>query len=208
VTLDAFRAYYRQAAQPWERLALTRARVVYARGDFRQTVASALREALTGPADPAELAREAVAMRRRRECSRAVGGLADVEFLVQYLQLTHAPARPEVLRPNVWEALDALRDAGALDVRAHADLAAAYDFFRTVEGRLRIAHNRSGVAVPEDPAALARLARRLGYKSDDPRALADAFRADASRHAARARELFLQHVGGPANVTPCENGVP
>ena len=81
---------------------------------------------------------------------------------------------------------------------AHADLVEAYDFLRTVESRLRIVHNRSGVDLPDDPDELARLARRLNYDEADPAAAVAAFRADAARHADRAAQIFHQVVGQAA----------
>ena len=201
-TLDAFLAYYRGRAHPWERLALTRARVIHATGDFGRAVSAALREVLALPVDPAALAREALTMRRKLEGSRGstdlkrgVGGMVDIEFLTQYLQLVHAPS-PGVLRPNTWEALDALRRTGRIAPAAHADLIAAYDFLRTVESRLRIVHNRSAADLPETPEELHRLALRLGYDNPDPAAAITAFRADSARHTTRTRALFRQLVGG------------
>ncbi len=153
------------------------------------------------PVEPATLAREVVAMRRRLEESRGPhdlkrgsGGLADIEFLVQYLQLLHGD-EAAVARTNLWEALDALTAAGHLDPDAHRDLAEAYDFIRTVEGRLRIVHNRAAVDWPESLEDLARLARRLNYDPPAPPDAAAAIRADALRATARTRELFERYVG-------------
>ena len=208
VTLAAFRDYFQGPAQPWERLALTRARVLFGTGGFRREVTDAIHAILAAPADPAAMAREVLAMRRRLEeapgknqLKRGVGGLVDIEFLVQYLVLVHAAEFPDVVRPNLWDALDALRRAGLLDRAAHAELREAYDFHRTVESRLRLVHNRSGVDLPEAPGELARLARRLNYEQSDPAASAAAFRADADRHAARARAYFEQIVGRPAQAS-------
>ena len=193
--------YFQGPAQVWERLALTRARVIHARGGFGRQVQAALRSGLQVPVDPAILAREVVAMRRRLEESKGphdlksgFGGLADIEFLVQYLQLRHAD-RPEVARTNLWEALDALHDAGLLAADAHHDLKEAYDFVRTVEGRLRIVHNRAAVDWPGRPDELARLARRLNYDPPETPDAVAAFRADAARLASRTRELFEEYVG-------------
>ena len=201
IPLDALAEYFQDSAQVWERLALTRARVIHSRGGFGRQVEAAIQSALAVPLDPATLAREVVAMRRKLEESRGphdlkrgFGGLADIEFLVQYLQLRHAD-RPEVARTNLWEALDALLEAGHLSLEAHHDLREAYDFVRTVEGRLRIVHNRAVVDWPGRPDEMARLARRLNY---DPPASPDAvaaFQADAARHARRTRALFEQYVG-------------
>ncbi|MGE5754848.1 MAG: bifunctional [glutamate--ammonia ligase]-adenylyl-L-tyrosine phosphorylase/[glutamate--ammonia-ligase] adenylyltransferase [Planctomycetaceae bacterium] len=205
VTLDAFRDYFQGSAQPWERLALTRARVIFATGGFRREVTDTIHEILATPVDPSALAREVIAMRRRMEeaparghLRRGFGALVEIEFLVQYLLLVHARSDPDVVRPNLWDALDALRRSGMLGRDDHADLRAAYGFLRTVESRLRLVHNRGGVDLPDDPNELVRLARRLNYDQDDPEACADAFRRDAARHAARTRALFRQIVGRPA----------
>ncbi len=202
VTLDSFRDYFRASAQPWERLALTRARVIFSSGGFAREVTDAIHEVLSTPLDPAALAREVVAMRRKLEDGRArgdlkrgAGGQTDIEFLVQYLQLVHAANLPDVARPNIWDALDALRRAGLITTEAHADLREAYDFLRTVESRLRLVHNRSVHDLPESPEELARLARRLNYGRSDPVDSTLAFSADADRHAVRTRALFQSIVG-------------
>jgi [glutamine synthetase] adenylyltransferase / [glutamine synthetase]-adenylyl-L-tyrosine phosphorylase len=199
--LDSLVEYFRGPAQVWERLALTRARVIHARGSFGRQVEAALRSALLVPIDPATLAREVVAMRRKLEESRGpndlkrgFGGLADIEFLVQYLQLRHAD-RPEVARTNLWEALDALLAARLLAPDAHRDLKEAYDFVRTVEGRLRIVHNRAVVDWPGRLDEMTRLARRLNYDPPEPPEAVAAFRADAARLASRTRALFEEYVG-------------
>jgi glutamate-ammonia-ligase adenylyltransferase len=204
-TLDAFRDYFRGPAQAWERLALTRARVVFATGGFGRAVNDSIRDALCTPVEPGTFAREVLAMRRRLEenqarsgLKRGTGGLNDIEFLVQYLQVVHSCAIPEILRPNLWDALDALRRTGLLGSEAYTELREAYDFWRTVESRLRIVHNRAGGDLPDNPDEHARLARRLNYQPSDPASSASAFRADAARHATRCRALFHQVVGQPA----------
>jgi glutamate-ammonia-ligase adenylyltransferase len=209
VTLDAFLDYFRTAAQPWERLALARARVIHSTGGYGKAVTDAVHELLAMPVNRDVFAREVVAMRRRlegarsrKELKRGFGGIADIEFLVQFLQIAHAAEHPQILRPNLWDALDALRQASLLSDDAHADLRAAYDFLRTVESRLRIVHNRPVVDLPDDPEELVRLARRLNYETSQTSASADAFRSDFARHAARTRALFRQVLGPAAADLP------
>jgi glutamate-ammonia-ligase adenylyltransferase len=208
VTLDAFRDYFQTGAQTWERLAITRARVLYSNGGFGRTVTDTVRTLIARPVDAVPLAREVVAMRRKLEktharthLKRGYGGLADIEFLVHYLQLVHAAEFPDVVRPNLWDALAALRRVNLLDAEVHADLVEAYGFLRTVESRLRIVHNRSGADLPDDIDELVRLARRLSYEKADAAATIAAFRADAARHAERTRALFQQVVGQAAGET-------
>jgi glutamate-ammonia-ligase adenylyltransferase len=157
-------------AQLWERQALTRARVVHGEPDFAEQVMEAVAEGAYGlPWQPA-WADEIAAMREKLEASRPArdlkrgpGGLADVEFLVQLLQLAHGRDRPRLRVPNTWQALAALRDEGLLDAGEHQALGAGYDFLLRVQSRLRIVHNRTLDAVPESPGDVEKLARRLGF---------------------------------------------
>lgn len=209
VSLETFREYVRNEAQPWERLALTRSRVVFSTGGFGKVVTETIREALSRLTDPAVLAREVLAMRKKLEegpdrnhLKHGYGGIADIEFLIQFLLLIHAAEHPEILRPNVWDALEALRRGGLITTEAHADLREAYDFWRTVESRLRIVHNRTGTDMPEELEELGRLARRLNYdEKDGSYPGSDAFRADAARLAHRTRALFQQVVGVAAGAS-------
>ncbi len=206
VSLDVFRDYFRGPAQNWERLALTRARAVFSTGGFGRTVNEVIREVLADPgAAIATWPGKSWRMRRkleetyaRNDLKRGYGGLADIEFLVHYLQLAQACQFPDVLRPNLWDALDALRRAGLLAAEDHTELRDAYDFWRTVESRLRIVHNRSGADLPDNADELSRLARRLNYGNADATASASSFRADAARHATRTRALFQRIVSEEA----------
>ncbi len=211
-TLGAWQTYYRESAQVWERLVLTRARVIFSTGGFGRVVNETVRQILAATQiDPGALAREVLSMRRRLEeghlrsvLKRGYGGMADIEFLIHYLQLANASEYPDVLRPNLWDALDALRRAGLIAEDVRNDLRDAYDFWRTVESRLRIVHNRSGADLPDNPNELIRLARRLHYSEEKQKTSAEAFRNDSTRHAERTRALFLQIVGGPASA-PAES---
>ena len=183
VTLANFQQYFDESAHSWERLALTRARVIFATGGFGRHVSEAIQGILCRPVHQASLVPELLAVRRRLEESRrhndmrrGIGGLADLEFVVQYLMLTHAAKQPDLLRPNLWEALDALQRAAILPAAVHADLREAYDFLRTVEGRLRLTHNRAIAEMPDNPAELLGLApaqlsrsRRPGNRRRPPR---------------------------------------
>jgi [glutamine synthetase] adenylyltransferase / [glutamine synthetase]-adenylyl-L-tyrosine phosphorylase len=206
-TLESFVRYYETSAQSWERLALTRGRVIFATGGFGRHVGDALRGILTAPLDPAQLGPEVAAMRRRLEDSRSrndlrrgIGGLADVEFVVQYLMLVNAARRPDVLRTNLWDALEALLKADVLSADHHAELRDIYNFLRSVEARLRLIHDRAGTELPEDPDDLTRLARRLNYDAADPALAVSTFLLDSARYTTRARAIFQQLV--PAEDKP------
>ena len=204
VTLDAFRDYYHGPAKLWERLALTRARSIFSTGGFGKIVEETIHGLLTQKVDRQRLSTEVVKMRRKVEESHSrndfkhgYGGIADIEFLVHFLQLAHAHVIPDLLCPNLWDALDSLRRADLITSETDNDLREAYEFWRTVESRLRLVHNRSAEELPESESEFAQLALRLNYADSevaDPKSSAIAFRADASRHAERTRTLFEQIV--------------
>ena len=205
-TLGALEEYYRQAGQTWERMSLTRARVIFATDGFGERATESVRSILSAPVDRAVLAADVLAMRRkveagrpRRDLKRGAGGLADVEFIVQYLQLRHASDHADLLLPNIWDALTALRGHGIIGDSVHDDLRDAYEFLRTVEGRLRLIHNRSVSELPEERGELDRLARRLSDDGVEPARAVDSFLAEAEAKTRRTREIFLEIVGGGAS---------
>ncbi len=202
VPLDAFAGYFQSSAQVWERLALTRARVIHGAGEFGYEVTEAIRAALGTQVDPALTRREVLAMRRRLEDAappgdlrRGPGGIADVEFLVQTLALGQADGVPLVVRPNLWDAIEHLKRSALISREAAADLRASYDFLRTVESRLRIVHNRTASQWPDDPDELARLARRSGFAEGTDADVVAALRSEAAGHAERTRGWFESLIG-------------
>ena len=89
------------------------------------------------------------------------GGLRDVEFLVQGLQLIHGPENPELLEGNTLAAIDLLEGAGFLPGPVAADLKEDYCFLRRVEHFLQILEDQKIHALPREPRALQTLAGRI-----------------------------------------------
>jgi glutamate-ammonia-ligase adenylyltransferase len=112
--------------------------------------------------------------------------LADVEFLVQMLQLAHGRELPSLRVTNTWQALAALRAAGLLEQEEQSALRAGYDFLLRVQSRLRIVHNRTLDAVPESAAEVEKLARRLGFDSGSR------FLEELNQYRTRTRELYVR----------------
>jgi glutamate-ammonia-ligase adenylyltransferase len=197
VSLAEFGRYFAGAGcQLWERQALTRARVVRGDAAFTEEVTAAVRRAVLGVEWCPRLADEIRSMREKLEATasprslkRGPGGLVDVEFVVQLLQLRHGREHPDVLQPNVWDALDALEAAGLLAAADAAVLRDGYTFLRTVEARLRVVTDRPLTEVPESAYDRAKLARRLGLD-------ADRFLAELRRVTADVRRVYLRHVPG------------
>jgi len=187
VSLASFELYHREAAWTWERLALTRARVVAGPARLRRRVQAAIRRALRAPC-AADVLADTAAMRARVHKNLAArgaldiklreGGLLDVEFCVQALQLQHARS-PGVLRTVTRDALAALARTGALPAADAALLIDADRIWRSVQGLLRIMHGRAIPAALTLPLA-GRIARATSLPSD-PEALAAALDGMAAR---------------------------
>jgi glutamate-ammonia-ligase adenylyltransferase len=123
VRLETFAEYHTTASSwTWERLALTRARAVSGPPALRASVEAAIRAALTRTVDAATIIADARAMREKLasqfpgrdkwDIKFAPGGLVDIEFIAQALQLVHAPAHPDVLSQGTIGALQNLARAG------------------------------------------------------------------------------------------------
>jgi glutamate-ammonia-ligase adenylyltransferase len=192
-------------SQLWERQALLRARFVA--GDpapFEEIRERVLLPVVFGrPADRAALAAEIRKMRERmeselgKEATRGVnpktgrGGIVDVEFAAQFLQLAHGHDHPEIRTPSTPEALDRLREAGLLRELDHEALSAGYDFLRRVALRLRIVHDFAVDHLPGEGRPLEQLARRLGYYGAYP---GHRFREDYQRITEAVRRAFDEVV--------------
>jgi glutamate-ammonia-ligase adenylyltransferase len=198
--LTEFHRYYASGeAQLWERLSLTRARVVFGNATFAQTVTAALENAAFGHAWRREDLGQILDMRNRLEASRSprdlkrgFGGFVDIEFLVQAFQLKYGNDRSEVRTPNTWEGLFALRAAGCITEQECATLSSGYDFLRRVESRLRIVQNRAMSDLPDTGEEMEKLARRLGYTAGGVATAGSQFQAELRTHTTQIRELFLK----------------
>ncbi len=138
-SLASFSAYQKASAWTWEHMALTRARVVSGDSALARKIEGVVFEALTKPRDPRITAKDVRDMRARIAEHKAArdrwdlklvrGGLIDIEFIAQYLQLLHGATSPQVLKTNTAEALMALREAGHLDADATSALLSAVSLY-------------------------------------------------------------------------------
>jgi len=200
-TLGSYLAYWDRWAQPWERQALIKVRP--AAGDA--ALAGRFVEEATKRVYPDRLDPETVPAVRRmkarvetsakaraggdRQVKLGPGGLRDVEFAVQLLQLVHGRHDPGLRSGSTLVALDRLTAAGFVGRADAAQLADAYRFLRLVEHRLQLASERRTHTIPSGEEARRWLARTLGYR-DSPQASAlERFEADRRRHAVAVRGL-------------------
>jgi len=202
-SLDGFIRYHETEAWTWEHMALTRARVVAGPPALARRVEDAIREVLTKRREPDRLLHDVAEMRRRMEkeltkpgdiwdFKHLRGGIVDIEFIVQYLQLLHAHAHPDVLDTNTDAALTKLASKGLIDAGLVADLEEALHLWRNLQGMLRLT---TGGAFDEAQAT-------EGLKTAIARASGEAsFGAVAGRietMSARVRRHFEALIDTPA----------
>jgi glutamate-ammonia-ligase adenylyltransferase len=182
VSFAAFEDYYEREAETWELLALTRARIVWASSpDFKARAEVAISAALRRARDPKKTAADVIEMRQLMERERPgkgdwdlkldPGGLVDIEFAAQFLQLAHAAAGGP-LRQNTGEALAALRTAGLADDSALARLEAAWRLEQDLSQLIKVALE-DGADVEAEPKAFKALLAKAGgvaqFKSLKPK---------------------------------------
>lgn len=153
--VEAFKTYQVTKAWTWEHMALTRARVVTGPIDLRQKVQDIIGAVLTTPRAADKLVVDVADMRARMDLDRHTdniwsikdyrGGLVDVEFITQYLQLLGAPAHPKILSPTTRVALENLKQAQLLDAPTADGLIEALDLWQSLQGLLRLT-----VAIKQD----------------------------------------------------------
>ncbi len=173
VSLAEFARYYREGdAWLWERQALCRARVVVGSPRLTKQLNTVVgKSAFDHPWKP-EFAEEIGKMRRRMEetsagidLKRGPGGLVDIEFLVQMLQLRHGRRNAAIRHPNTLEALHRLHEAGYLSDDDFRLCEEGYCFLRTLEGALRLTSTTARDRLPDDEIEMARLVHLMRMPS-------------------------------------------
>jgi glutamate-ammonia-ligase adenylyltransferase len=202
VSDTALAFYYESAAASWERAAFTKARVVA--GDFAlgeraiATISPMIhRRAMDFAAVDAirRLKDRIAAAHGNREDGFDVkldaGGIRDVEFVAQALQLLHGGRIPELRARGTEESLERLGEARLLPPERVAQLLAAYRFLRRLEHRLQMAGERQTHLLPGEPGARLAIARACGFADEQALARFDAHLAGHRAHVAEVFEAFL-----------------
>jgi glutamate-ammonia-ligase adenylyltransferase len=183
-TLASHRGYYERWASTWEFQALLKARAVAGDLALGREYVEMTQPFVWGAVERDGFVEDTQAMRRRviehipaheaeRQLKLGVGGLRDVEFAVQLLQLVHGRADESIRESTTLSALAALTRGGYVGRDDGEALRAAYSFLRTLEHRIQLFQLRRTHVVPEDPRSLRRLGRSMGY-TKDPVATLDA----------------------------------
>ena len=197
--IDGFESYQENEAWTWEHMALTRARVVSASPQFAARVENVIRAALGRQRDAAAVAGDVIEMRRaiatekgdgeRWDLKFAAGGLVDIEFIAQYLQLIHAAGQPEILDTSTAKVLARAWRLGVLPTSEAEILRPAVRLYQNLTQVLRLC--LPGAFDPKTAGAgLLRLLARAGDVPDF--ATLDAHVAETQ---ARVRQSFARILG-------------
>jgi glutamate-ammonia-ligase adenylyltransferase len=214
LSLEGYRGYLADRAELWERQALIKAR--FCAGDagvaarffdlvrpfvFRPGVEPDIVAAVRGMKAQIDASLRAKGV-QRRHVKLGVGGIREVEFLVQALQLLYSGDDPWLRERNSLRAIFRLTERGYLPQSLGRFLGEALVFLRTVEHRLQIVDEFQTHILPGEPAALARLARRLG-STETPVAARRGFEAEYRRVTRGVHQAFADFFAGSPG-TPAE----
>ena len=187
-SLDAFREYHKTSSLLWERQALIKARSVAGDPALGKEIEKITESFAYGQGLTSKGVGEIHHLRMRMErelagedetrfnLKKGRGGLVDIEFLTQMLQLTHGCRHPELRRRETLQALKALKDKKILPQSEHKLLSDGYLFLRRLDHRLRLERDQSIDAFARDPGRLDGIAQGMGYET-----------AKKSRHKQTAR---------------------
>lgn len=167
-SMRSVEAYYRLYAEPWEIQALLRSRPICGPQDLCERWDIMRHEHCFRPKVSEIMVEQMLAMRARieegaveQDLKRAAGGIRDVEFLVQVLQLIHGHSKPAIQAIQTCDALREMDREGLLDPSVATGLEAGYVFLRKLEHRIQLVGDRQTHTIPEGPSAREALARSM-----------------------------------------------
>ncbi|OBE93139.1 bifunctional glutamine-synthetase adenylyltransferase/deadenyltransferase [Mycolicibacterium elephantis] len=204
-TLDSHIAYYQRWAKTWEFQALMKARPAAGDAELGQAYVDALMPMVWTACEREDFVSEVQAMRRRveelvpagvrnREIKLGTGGLRDVEFAVQLLQLVHGRNDESLRVASTVDALAALGAAGYVGRDDAANLTASYEFLRLLEHRLQLQRLKRTHMLPDedDDEALRWLARAAHIRPDGTHDALGVLREELKRQSMRVSRLHAK----------------
>lgn len=215
-SLDDYAKYYRTRGQVWERLALLKAWPIAGSQEVGRSFIKMVRPFVLAPSskrpDVAQglaIVEEVRSVKERIDAKMAergheqrnvklgVGGIREIEFLVQTIQVLAGRRLPGILGRGTLGSLVRLQKAGILSGKQQADLTSAYQFLRDVEHKLQMVHDLQTHALPDQQKELERCAIRVGYdRADRPIALKQ-FQADLVGHTTLVHDIFRSFFEAP-----------
>lgn len=202
-TLDSHVAYYTKWAKTWEYQALLKARPAAGDAALGAAYIDAVSDFVWSAADRENFVEDVQAMRRRveahipakeadREIKLGRGGLRDVEFAVQLLQLVHGRSDVTLRSSNTLAALEALATWGYVGRDDASSLSSAYRLLRTLEHRVQLRRLRRTHLMPERESELRVIARSMGMRRDPATEIQTAFAAEVRQVRQLHQKLFYR----------------
>lgn len=215
-SLDDYAKYYRTRGQVWERLALRKAWPIAGSQKVGSSFIKLVRPFVLAPSSKRPDIEEGLSIveevrsvkekidakmaergHEQRNVKLGVGGIREIEFLVQTIQVLAGRRLPGILGRGTLDSLVRLQKAGVLSRKQQTDLTRAYKFLRDVEHKLQMVHDLQTHALPDQQKELERCAIRMGYdKADRPIAVKQ-FQADHSAHTTLVHDIFRSFFETP-----------
>jgi glutamate-ammonia-ligase adenylyltransferase len=133
----------------------------------------------------------------QRNVKLGIGGIREIEFLVQTMQVLAGRKMPALLDRSTLGSLKRLAQKKLLSIDDRDVLTAAYLFLRDVEHKLQMVHDLQTHSLPAEEEELERCAIRMGYGTDDRKRAVECFRADHQLHTERVHRIFRSFVIAP-----------
>jgi len=215
-SLDDYAKYYRTRGQVWERLALLKAWPIAGSQEVGRSFIKMVRPFVLAPSSKRLDVEQGLAIveevrsvkeridakmaergHEQRNVKLGVGGIREIEFLVQTIQVLAGRRLPGILGRGTLGSLVRLQKAGILSGKQRVDLTRAYQFLRDVEHKLQMVHDLQTHALPDQQKELERCAIRMGYdRADRPIALKQ-FQADLADHTTLVHDIFRSFFETP-----------
>ena len=215
-SLDDYAKYYRTRGQVWERLALLKAWPVAGSKEVGRSFVKMVRPFVLAPISKRLDVEQGLAIveeirsvkeridakmaergHEQRNVKLGVGGIREIEFFVQTIQVLAGRWLPGILGRGTLGSLVRLQKAGILSGKQEAGLTRAYRFLRDVEHKLQMVHDLQTHALPDQQKELERCAIRMGYdRADRPIALKQ-FQADLAAHKTVVHDIFRSFFETP-----------
>jgi len=208
-SLDDYAKYYRTRGQVWERLALLKAWPIAGSHEVGKSFIKMVRPFVLAPSSKRPDLEEGLAIveevrsvkeridakmaergHEQRNVKLGVGGIREIEFLVQTIQVLAGRRLPGILGRGTLDSLARLQKSGILSRKQQTDLIHAYKFLRDVEHKLQMVHDLQTHALPDQQKELERCAIRMGYDRADRSIAVKQFQADLADHTTLVNDIF------------------
>jgi [glutamine synthetase] adenylyltransferase / [glutamine synthetase]-adenylyl-L-tyrosine phosphorylase len=215
-SLDDYAKYYRMRGQVWERLALLKAWPIAGSQEVGKSFIKLVRPfMLASPSTHIDVDQSLVIVEEirsvkeridakmaergheQRNVKLGVGGIREIEFLVQTIQVLAGRRLPGILGRGTLDSLVRIQKAGIFSRQQQTDLTSAYKFLRDVEHKLQMVHDLQTHALPDQQKELEHCAIRMGYDRADRPIAVKQFQADHTTHTTLVHDIFRSFFETP-----------